>query len=47
MSTIVACNYIVNNLDDPNVWFHACEQYASLFQCVLLMAMKNLAIVQH
>jgi hypothetical protein len=35
------------NLDDPNVWIQTCEQQATLFQCVMPMAMENLAIAQH
>jgi hypothetical protein len=35
------------NLDDMNVWIHACEQQTTLFQHVMPMVMENLAIAQH
>ncbi len=38
---------IVINIDDPNVWIQACEQWTTLFWHVMPIAMKNLAIVQH
>jgi hypothetical protein len=38
---------VVINMDDLNVWIHACEQQATLFRRVMPMAMENLAIAQH
>jgi hypothetical protein len=38
---------VMVSLDDPFVWFQACEQRLDLFQCLMLMAMKKLAIAQH
>jgi hypothetical protein len=35
------------NMDDPNVWIQACEQWTILFRRVMPMAMENLAIAQH
>jgi hypothetical protein len=35
------------SFDDHLMWIHACEQRAILFRHVMLMAMENLAIVQH
>ncbi len=32
---------------DPNVWVQTCEQWTTLFWCVMPTAMENLAIVQH
>jgi hypothetical protein len=37
----------VINMDDLNVWMHACEHQATLFQCVMPMVMENLTIAQH
>jgi hypothetical protein len=38
---------VVINMDDPNVWIHACEYWATLFRHVMPMAMENLVIAQH
>jgi hypothetical protein len=37
----------IMNLDDPNVWPQACEQWTTLFWHVMPMDMENLAIIQH
>jgi len=38
---------IVISFDYPLMWIQACVQQATLFRRVMLMAMENLAIVQH
>ena len=38
---------MVVNLDDPNVWVRVCSQRAELFQRVMPIDLKNLAIAQH
>jgi hypothetical protein len=35
---------IVISLDDPLMWTQACEQWATLFRCVMPMATENLVI---
>ncbi len=37
----------VVNLDDLEMWLRVCFQHAELFQKVMPVAFKNLAIVQH
>ncbi len=34
------------NLDDPNVWLYACDQWTILFQHVMLMIMENPTVTQ-
>jgi hypothetical protein len=38
---------VVINLNDPNVWLHACKQWVALFWHVMLIAMDNLVIIQN
>jgi len=38
---------VVINMDDLNVWIQACEKQATLFRCVMPMAIEKLAIAQH
>jgi len=38
---------VVMNLDDPIMWFQACEQIIVLFKSVMLMAMENPTISWH
>jgi hypothetical protein len=35
---------VIINMDDLNVWIHACEKQPTLFRHVMPMAIKNLAI---
>jgi len=35
---------VIINVDDLNVWIHACKWQATLFWCVMPMAMESLAI---
>jgi hypothetical protein len=48
LPTSIQCDVmVVVSLDDLLLWFQACEQRLDLFQCVMPMAMENLAIAQH
>jgi hypothetical protein len=38
---------VMVSLDNPSMWFRACEQRSILFRCVMPMTMESLAITQH
>jgi hypothetical protein len=48
LPTTIRCEFSeVVNLDDPEMWLRVCSQREELFQRIMPIAFKNLAIAQH